>query len=433
MKFFPKNLFGQTVLLIAFILLINQIFSYLTITFYVVKPNYQQLTNLLANQVKVIFIDKKKAKQHNLLPKILSKRFQTATGVRAYSLKNAVKQGLGDAIYYSFISKTMSQELGGPAEVRIQKGDDYYFVWIRPPQEPNIWLKIPLDGIETKAISPLTLYLCAVGLSSIFVGLFLFRQINRPLKRLKNAALDLEKRKLNTVLKPEGPSDVRALTLAFNKMALSIKQLENDRNLLMAGVSHDLRTPLTRIRLATQMMQDEKEDCYLCQGIFDDIDDMNEIIDQFIGYIRENKNISHKYEDLNQIIIELLDQDAEVKKTLVNIPKILCDKTAIKRVIVNLIQNAKRYGKKDIEIKTFQKEKIIYLEVSDNGPGIDEEKIAELFLPFVQGDKARASQGSGLGLAIVKKILTIHGAKITLKNKQQGQGLRAIISFVYHV
>ena len=142
----------------------------------------------------------------------------------------------------------MSALLGGPAEVRISQGDEYLF-WIRPPQAPNFWVKIPLSGLEEENFSPLVLILMILGILSVAGGWLFVRQLNRPLKALQRAAEDVGRGNFSDPLTEEGTTEIVAETEAFNHMSKGIMQLEDDRNLLMAGISHDLRTPLTRIRL----------------------------------------------------------------------------------------------------------------------------------------------------------------------------------------
>jgi two-component system osmolarity sensor histidine kinase EnvZ len=211
-------------------------------------------------------------------------------------------------------------------------------------------------------------------------------------------------------------------------MSASIKQLEENRNLLIAGISHDLRTPLTRIRLASEMMSSEDE--FLKDGIEGDIDDMNNIIDQFIDYIRHDNKDKRELLNINEIIKEVIHIETPPDRAINFIPsqcpKIPLIQVSIRRAIANLIQNALRYTSDDIEIFTGvdAKKKSVYFIVSDHGDGIPKGDIENLFQPFTQGDSARGGEGSGLGLAIIKRIIMGHDGKIELRNKEEG-GLAA--------
>jgi len=426
MKVLPRSAFGQTVLFIGFLLFINQIISYISFAFYVIEPNQQQINQLLAKQIRVVFIDIKDAR---LSPK-MAEAFHRETGIGVYREKNALKLGLATARHYPYRSKQMSELLGGPADVRISQGDEYLF-WIRPPQAPNLWVKIPLLGLEESVLSPLVLFLGIIGVLSVAGGWLFVRQLNRPLKSLQRAAEDVGRGNFPEPLTEHGTSEIMAVTQAFNHMSKGIKQLEEDRNLLMAGISHDLRTPLTRIRLASEMMSDL--DDFLKEGIENDIDDMNNIIDQFIDYIRHDSKDKAELGDLNVLVEDVLNvetpSDRHIHFMANDCPKIPLRHVAVKRALANLIQNALRYTQGDIDVTTgYDKEKsCAYFIVSDQGEGIPKNDIERLFQAFTQGDTARGTEGSGLGLAIVKRIVDTHGGCIELSNKAEG-GLQAKVS-----
>ena len=423
MKVLPRSAFGQTVLLIGFLLFVNQVVSYISFALYVIEPNQQQINQLLAKQIRVVFID---IKDTSLSPK-MAEAFNRETGIGVYREKDALKLGLASAGYYPYRSEQMSALLGGPAEVRISQGDEYLF-WIRPPQAPNLWVKIPLLGLEEANFSPLVFFLGIIGVLSVAGGWLFVRQLNRPLKSLQRAAEDVGRGDFPEPLAERGTSEIMAVTQAFNHMSKGIKQLEDDRNLLMAGISHDLRTPLTRIRLASEMMSDL--DDFLKEGIENDIDDMNNIIDQFIDYIRHDSKDKAELGDLNVLVEEVLHVETPVNRFIHFIPndcpKIPLRHVAVKRALANLIQNALRYTQGDIDVITgHDKEKsCAYFIVSDQGGGIPEADIERLFQPFTQGDTARGTEGSGLGLAIIKRIVDTHGGSVELSNKPEG-GLQA--------
>jgi two-component system osmolarity sensor histidine kinase EnvZ len=426
MKVLPRSAFGQTVLLIGFLLFVNQVVSYISFALYVIEPNQQQINQLLAKQIRVVFIDIKDAR---LSPK-MAEAFHRETGIGVYREAEALKLGLGSAGYYPYRSEQMSALLGGSAEVRISQGDEYLF-WIRPPQAPNLWVKIPLLGLEEANFSPLIFFLGIIGVLSVAGGWLFVRQLNRPLKSLQHAAEDVGRGDFPEPLKEHGTSEIMAVTQAFNHMSKGIKQLEDDRNLLMAGISHDLRTPLTRIRLASEMMSTQDE--FLKDGIETDINDMNNIIDQFIDYIRHDSKDKAELADLNVLVEEVVNVEMPANRNISLItdecPKIPLRYVAVKRALANLIQNSLRYTEGDIEVFTGvdESKNSAYVIVNDQGEGIPEAEIERLFQPFTQGDKARGAEGSGLGLAIIKRIVDTHGGIIELSNKPEG-GLQAKIS-----
>jgi two-component system osmolarity sensor histidine kinase EnvZ len=430
-RFLPKSAFGQTVLLISTLLFINQIVSLVSVTFYFVSPNVQQLNNLLATQIRLVFVDDIDSKTPKLDP-----RFYQAAGMRIYNQSEAIKNGLEKATPYQSWSRQISESLGGPAQVRITHGEPYLY-WINPPQNPDIWITIPMVGLGEGDGSPHFVYLLMIGILSVGGSLIFVRRLNRPLKALQDAALLVGRGQVPKSLKEEGSSELIAVTHAFNQMSKGIKQLEDDRALLTAGISHDLRTPLTRIRLASEMLPESQD--WVKEGIVHDIEDMNEIIDQFIDYVRQDQQECMEASNLNDLIkdaaqVRNIEENHRITLDLAPLPKTLIRRVALKRVLDNLIENAFRYGSDNIKITSRhnKKEKQLCFAIRDFGPGIPEKEIPGLFEPFTQGDKARGSLGSGLGLAIIKRIVEMHSGKVTLQNHAQG-GLIAIVCIGYQV
>jgi len=430
-RFLPKSAFGQTVLLISILLFINQIVSLVSVTFYFVSPNVQQINNLLATQIKLAFVEDIDSQNPQLDP-----RFYKAAGMQVYNQSQAIQNGLDQATPYQYWSRQMSDSLSGPAQVRITHGEPYLY-WINPPQNPDIWITIPMVGLGEGDGSPHLVYLLMIGILSVGGSLIFVRRLNRPLKALQDAALLVGRGQVPEPLKEEGSSELIAVTHAFNQMSKGIKQLEDDRALLTAGISHDLRTPLTRIRLASEMLPESQD--WVKEGIVHDIEDMNEIIDQFIDYVRQDQQECMHESNLNDLIkdaaqVRNIEENHRITLDLEPLPKTLIRRVALKRVLDNLIENAFRYGSNHIEITSWhnKKEKQLCFAIRDFGPGIPEEQIQSLFEPFTQGDKARGSSGSGLGLAIIKRIVEMHSGKVTLQNHAQG-GLIAYVSIGYQV
>ena len=430
MRLIPKSAFGQTVMLIGVLLLINQIVSYISVTYYFIHPSYQQINSLLATQVKSVLAN-------DLLVTNQETRdsYFQQTQVQVFDESVARKNGLESAVYYSYISTQVSEQLRQLADVRIstatQASDENapYIVWISLNRYPDTWISIPISGLNEANISPLTMYLMVIGILSVAGGWLFVRRMTRPLSALQKAAIAVGKGEHPAPLREQGSTEMIQVTRAFNRMNQGIKQLENDRNIMTAGISHDLRTPLTRIRLASEMLPEDQD--WIKDGIVNDIEDMNAIIDQFIDYARYDTEEVTQETDLNAIIAELvqarhLDDKHHIELKLNAIPPLSLRRIAMKRVIDNLIENAFKYGSDEIAISSFynRHEKRVYCKVRDFGRGIPEEELNSVFMPFAQGDKARNSSGSGLGLAIIRRIVEAHDGEVSLRNHPQ-QGLVA--------
>lgn len=429
-KISPSSTFGQTALLIGVLLFINQLVSYLSVTHYFIGPSYQQINKLISNQLNTFFL-------HDIesLTSEQRRTLQKTTGIRFHDEASAMHAGLNNAAYFEFMSEQISLQLGKYTEIRVKTGEDYV-IWIRPPQSPDIWVSIPLEGINEQSLSPLTMYFVVIGVLSVTGGWLFVRRLNRPLQALQKAARQVGKGNFPEALPLDGSSEIIAVTEAFNKMSQDIKQLQNDRIIMTAGISHDLRTPLTRIRLASEMLPEDQD--WVKDGIAHDIEDLNAIIDQFIDYARQDQQEEMSFFDLNTLIKELVeahsvDPSHTIELNLHKLPRTRVRKVGIKRVIENLIENAFRYGSDKIVVTTqvTDKNKSIYCSIRDFGNGVDETKINNLFNPFVQGDQARGSSGSGLGLAIVKRIVESHGGRMAFTNHPDG-GLNAAFVVPIH-
>ncbi|MFT6268170.1 MAG: two-component system osmolarity sensor histidine kinase EnvZ [Alphaproteobacteria bacterium] len=428
-RILPKSTFGQTALLIGGLLFINQLVSYLSVTHYFISPSYQQINKLISNQINTFFL-------HDIdsLSEYQIEQLKQTTGIRFHNEVSAMHAGLGNAAYYGFMSKQITDQLGKNTEIRVKTGEDY-MVWVKPPQRSDIWVSIPLRGADEKSLSPLTMYFFVIGALSVTGGWLFVRRLNRPLQALQKGARQVEKGSFPDPLPLVGSSEIVAVTEAFNKMSQGIKQLESDRIIMTAGISHDLRTPLTRIRLASEMLPQDQG--WIKDGIEHDIDDLNAIINQFIDYARQDQQETMAFANVNELIHELVDARTMIENHTIelNLSKVTTTKlrkVGIKRVIENLIENAFRYGSDRITITTamIDKNRNILCSVRDYGKGIDESQLEKMFTPFAQGDQARGSSGSGLGLAIVKRIVESHGGKIQFANHPD-EGLNA--SFVLPV
>ena len=213
------------------------------------------------------------------------------------------------------------------------------------------------------------------------------------------------------------------VTRAFNHMAAGVKQLADDRPLLMAGVSHDLRTPLTRIRLATEMMSEQ--DGYLAESINKDIEECNAIIEQFIDYLRTGQEMPMEMADLNAVLGEVIAAESGYEREIETALypgsiEVKMHPLSIKRAVANMVVNAARYGNGWIKVSSGTEPNRAWFQVEDDGPGIAPEQRKHLFQPFVRGDSARTISGTGLGLAIVQRIVDNHNGMLELGTSERG-------------
>jgi two-component system, OmpR family, osmolarity sensor histidine kinase EnvZ len=219
-------------------------------------------------------------------------------------------------------------------------------------------------------------------------------------------------------------------------MVLQLQQVESDRAVILAGISHDLRTPLARMQLEVEMahLSDEAR-----EGIQSDIGQMDAIIGQFLDYAKPTEASSFINVDISELLTDVAHDvarlpDVRITSTLADIvPNIhaMGNATDIRRVINNLVENARRYGRTpgqdytEIDIKCSVKgthtARRVTIEVQDHGVGVPDDQIAQLLKPFTRLDTARGqANGAGLGLAIVDRVMQRHGAELTVRNREGG-------------
>jgi len=260
--------------------------------------------------------------------------------------------------------------------------------------------------------------------------------INRPLKKLSFAASRLREGDFNASQLSEAvaTAEIREVNIGFNRMAQRLSKIEQDRALMLAGISHDLRTPLSRLRLETEMsVADEQAREHMAA----DIEQVNAIIDKFLDYARPEQGHQERVQ-LNQVIdtavfIAKGDPDTTISTAIEPDLVVLGETTELQRVFNNLIENAQRYGRHpvsgvaQIEIAARTKDDWVLIKLRDHGTGVAPEQLTQLTQPFYRGDPSRSSaSGTGLGLAIVERAIQRMGGRFALANSSTG-GLAAHI------
>ena len=415
----PNKTFGRIALMLAAILVVNQAVSYFWVSAYVIKPQIDQTMYLLAAEVRMIEQQLEKNNSPDTVFRIDSDLRDV--GIRLVDTTIKEPSQLKTAVYYASLTNAMVGSLNRNTEVRLEESDALY-AWIRMPENDTLWLRVPLAEMQSIYPPPQLVFVGAIMLLSLIGGWWVARSIIRPLKRLEFAAREVGRGDRPGDLKVVGTTEMRAVTKAFNQMARDVEQLEEDRTLLLAGISHDLRTPITRVRLACEFLPDSEGEAR--DGIIRDTEDMDEIIDQFIGFVRDGRDEPFKREDLNELARaiaaahDILGRD--IRLNLAELPEFKFKPLAMKRLVMNLVENAVRYGSEPLTIVTSYDKENMYVSVLDEGNGIDEDKVDELFQPFKRGQSSRTGKGTGLGLAIVKRIALLHEGDVELLNRPEG-------------
>ncbi len=421
-----KSSFSQTLLLIVILLFVSLGTTYLVVLNFAILPTLQQFNKVLAHDIRLLMVDYIEVEEGRFveIPFGFRREIHRELGVSLYTKSAADVRGLKKSTYSNYLSEKMAKQFKGPTEVRVSVQKSESVMWINTWLSPEIWVRVPLSEIQSGDFAPLFKYSIAIIVLSV-LGAWLFVKIqSRPLTELEQAAIQVGKGVIPPPIREHGASELCSVTRAFNQMTAGVKQLAEDRTLLMAGISHDLRTPLTRIRLATEMMS--PEDDYLSKSINKDIEECDEIIGQFIDYLRTGEDMPMQIEDITTLLKEIVlaernDNGFELETDLYEGPLYAnIHPLSIKRAIANLVVNAKRYGHGWLKISSGRGDKLVWFQVEDNGPGIEDDKVYALFQPFFRGESARNTAGTGLGLAILQRIVDSHNGEIEISRGERG-------------
>ena len=297
--------------------------------------------------------------------------------------------------------------------------------WISIVQQvPEGLLNLPY-----RILASLFILIIIVGLLSLLV----VRRITKPIDTLAVAADQLGRDIQRPPLDEKGPQEVKRAAHAFNAMQSQLKQYIKDRSQLLAAISHDLRTPITRLRLRTELLKNAK----LEKKFLGDLDDMQTMVDETLNYMRgqDNSEAIQKIDMtalIESLALDLRDSGNKINFTGENRILFHGRPLALKRCLTNLLENAARYGD-SATVYAEELETRLLIRIVDVGPGIPEEKLEQIFKPFsrLESSRNRSTGGVGLGLGIAREIARDNGGDISLRNHDEG-GLEAVLELPKH-
>jgi len=346
-------------------------------------------------------------------------------GIRVYPADDddVVEPLPAHAQFLPLVAAEIRRQLGPETRITARLSNEAGF-WVSfRIDDDEYWLMLPGRRIER----PEPLQWLGWGAATLMLALagayLIVFHVTRPLKGLANAARDIGRGRRPQPLAETGPGEIRGVTHAFNQMSRDLARLDDDRALILAGISHDLRTPLARLRLAAEM----SSDAALREDINADIEEMDQIIRQFLDFARDPEGEPPERADLNAIITQvaapLQQRGANITVRPTPLPPLMLRPLALLRLVGNLIGNALRYGgaAPAVEVVTRPENDSIVLEVMDRGPGIPPEQTERLKQPFTRLDAARTGAAdAGLGLAIVDRVARSHGGRFDLLAREGG-------------
>ena len=316
--------------------------------------------------------------------------------------------------------KRMNQSLGQiPGQFTASQNNNFYI--FSNTLNDDYYYLIPKKRVETKTVAGFFLWTIAVSIILSLISYFFIKKQIQPLKRLGIITKSFGRGVDTPNLKPTGSSEVRGLISDFNNMQNNINStFENQRNML-AGISHDLKTPLTRINLMIEELNNEE----IKSSISKNISEMNIMLNHYLDFIKNEKN-----ENLDETIADNLIQDITNNYQNISIlrndsKKVLIRKNQVKRALINILDNANKFAENIYLSSTIQSDNWL-ISVEDDGPGtnLTEEQLVR---PFVKGSE-QLNQGTGLGLSIVQKLIKLNNGELKFGKSNYG-GLKVTISF----
>ncbi len=422
----PKRLFYRALLIVAIPVIVLQLV--ITVVFFDslwIKTN-KGMTRALVNEIKTFVevynndvYDKEEIKnlfsvyQDLNIEFIEDENFDYIYYERWFSpidrtLRRELKSRFGsDKFWYN---TTNYKEL---VDLRI-KYQDGYFKFL-----------IPKDRLSNSSARIFGLWITVPGLIMVLISLIFLKNQTRPITALAKAAERFGKGEEIEEFKPSGASEIRQAGFEFDRMRKRIIRHLNQRSEMLSGISHDLRTPLTRMKLQTAFIKDKN----ISDKLTEDINEMEKMLNEYLQFTSSSYKEKDQLFNLSELIEEIIEKynNQNIKKDLS--PKIYLNgrKNLIKRCINNIIDNSIKYAEK-VNVELSKKESDILIKVDDDGPGIPEKEYDNVFKPFYKIDKGRADSKSsvGLGLSITSDIVKSHGGNIKL-DKSNLNGLSVMI------
>ena len=304
-------------------------------------------------------------------------------------------------------------------------------LWVLTPNDSQ-WIVVPLQPLRgPRTFDKMLFWLIFITVGAAMSALFAAWQVQRPLRTLAGAVARFGRGQLIAPVGESGPRELRQLTRGFNQMVNDIAQTQSDRNVMLAGVAHDLRTPLARLRLRAEMMDEQR----VREGVVRDVDSLTHIVDQFLMFANDSPDLSlpvgveQLCERAARNYHAVYPGDPPIQLELSAGADFVLPEASLDRILTNLFENAHAYGAPPVMLSTWRDNGRWYLRVCDSGSGISPADLAAATRPFVRLDPARGGNGhSGLGLAIVDRLARHAGGVCEIDNRAEG-GLRVTLNF----
>nr|WP_295936888.1 ATP-binding protein [uncultured Acidovorax sp.] len=434
----PRSLLGRNLLLMAVLIVLGQLVAAMLVRQMIFQPRVAQVADGVARNVGALRAGLQALPPAERAAFVEAFNQQAVRSLPPAAAESTVRRALLSPMERQFV-QAVSRRLGADNAATntsqpVWRRDSTGVLALRvvhqgPEGAETYWLNLP-SVFPTREFTGAWL---AATLASMLLALlgawWLQRHINRPLAQVVAAARQLAQGQTPAPLPEDGPEEIATVGRSFNHMAHSLAAAEQERALMLAGVSHDLRTPLTKLRLGVEIAG-AQVDAPLAASMARSIDEMDGIVGQFLQFARSGEaeaTTTASLNDLAQAVAEAqADHGRTVRLALDTLPDVPVRPQALRRALDNLVENAWRHGTPPVLLRTGADADGVWLEVQDQGPGIAPAELDRIRQPFARGDGAARSgaPGAGLGLAIVERVARSHGGRLEL-HSAAGAGLRA--------
>ena len=436
MRLAPASLLWRTLAVLVAALVLTQATAFWLFDEYISQPRAALATRHFASHLKTVHAALQTMDERQAVEFIA--RIAEQDGIRIVAVRgNERLRPAPDRPGLRLFRERIRDTFGAEADLFVRPADGDgggrpRTLWVKlPAGERQYWVSFPRGRIERDPVTALVAWALAGLAIAILATFVIVWRLNRPLNELARAAGALGRGGDPPSVPERGPQEIRALARAFNQMKDDLRAASRERATFLAGVSHDLRTPLARLRLDLEMLEG-KIDGEAQRGMVSDVQDMAAIIDQFVDFARSEAAEAPAAVDVGELAQACAQRarrsGIEVKPELADVPVVIGRPLAMQRLLDNLIANAARHGGGDVTVRTARAASAVILSVLDRGPGIPAADTDRLKQPFTRGDEARSgATGAGLGLAIVDRIAKVHGGRLDLLPREGG-GLEARVT-----